>query len=187
MQHYYTDADIMQVGQTCREGTTPVYEGWDWRKQRDHPLTVRDQYGTACAEPDNEATCPIARYCIHPNFCYPDTPNWMEIDVLVQYLGLGRLRQFADDTSCNAYFGNNRAAEAMAMAQNGVDGQVITPCTFNTHSITLFPSTAGAQANWPYLDQEYLDRYTQVEWATEGRAQPPPPLPPPPAYVRLVG
>ena len=75
VQHYYSDADIMQVGQTCREGTTPTYEGWDWSKQYDHPSTVRDQFGTACEDPQNERTCPISRFCMDGKVCYTDTPD----------------------------------------------------------------------------------------------------------------
>ena len=75
VQHYYTDADIMQVGQTCREGTTPVYEGWDWTKQHDNPNPARDRFGTACLDPNAARTCPSSRYCVDGGRRAAQTPQ----------------------------------------------------------------------------------------------------------------
>ena len=36
-----------------------------------------------CTDPSNEATCPISRFCIDASLRYTDTPDWMDIDMLV--------------------------------------------------------------------------------------------------------
>ena len=183
MNHYYSDEDILLVGQACREGTTPAWEGWDWSKQHDNPTTVRDRFGTKCQDENDESTCPISRHCTHPNMCYTDTPDWLDMDELVRHMGLGPLRRYADDPSCNAYYSQGQIPPLPG--QINADGQIIVPCMFTTHQVTLTPTIAGSFANWPFLSQEYLDLYTHVEWATEGRAKPPPPLPPPPAIASV--
>jgi len=225
VQHYYTDADIMMVGETCRLGTMPMYEGWDWTKQHDltkvAPMigsstqreralltsmsgsmagdnTMRDRFGTACEQPYYEATCPIARNCIDASLCYTDTPDWLDMDHLVQYIGLGVLRYYADDGSglCNAYFGSDTAALDAAIAasqarQATLAGGLtdegpppVIPCTFETHRRVLRPTVAASIADWPFLSQEYLDAYTHVDWSTESQAIPPPP-PSPPGSVNV--
>jgi len=201
VQHYFSDADIMQVGQTCREGTYAVYEGWDWSRQHASPFTVRDYYGTACDNKDDAATCPVARYCIDPYMCYTDVPDWLSMDELVRFLGLGRLQRFADDLSCNAYFGGDAAAAADAEAQAQVaaaafgggtatDQELIRECSFNEHQVVLRPSVAAQSAKWPFLSDHYLQAYTRVDWSIEGneaRQAPPPPSPPPAAFRQAFG
>ena len=119
--HYYSDADIMQVGQTCRYGEVPVFEKWDWRKQSDRPetlfwdnsmnnypnynpqpRTIRDPLGVSCADPDNPATCPPAEYCIDESLCTTNTPDWMDVRELFRYWGIETMRQFSDQALCTA-------------------------------------------------------------------------------------
>ena len=191
IRHYYTEADIMQVGQTCRGGTTPVFEGWDWTRLRDAPQTRLDEDGTRCAEPDNEATCPRARFCVDAELCYTDTPDWQDMSELVRHMGLNRLRQFADDPLCNTYYGTDAAAAQIAGTTITIDGGVagaVVECTFERHMLQLRPSTAADTANWPFLSQDYMDGYTRVSWSTEVyRPPPPPPKPPPPEGFGFLG
>ena len=198
VRHYYTDDDIMQVGQTCREGKRAVYEGWDWSKQYDHPATVRDRFGTACENPDDEFTCPLSRHCIdsyHPmgvtlpanRRCYTDTPNWLDVDDLIRFWGLKKLLQHADPTGepgvmCNSYGeGLNRIIVTEGAATDAEGNIRIIPCTFTRHNIALTPSNAGQNANWPFLEDSYISEYTQVSWSVESRSVEPPP--PPPAFT----
>ena len=179
VQHYYTDADIMQVGQTCREGTTPVYEGWDWTKQHDNPNTARDRFGTACLDPSDERTCPSSRYCVDGGGCYTDTPNWMRIEELIKHWGLAKLKQFADDPNCNSYGTQGVSAQDVALSEDETLVQI--PCTFKTHQVVLTPSNANQFADWPFLDSN-TRAATDIQWSLEGRNIPPPP-PPVPEFV----
>ena len=178
VQHYYTDADIMQVGQTCREGTTPVYEGWDWSKQYDHPATVRDRFGTACEDPGDEFTCPISRFCIDGDQCYTDTPDWMRVEEIIKHWGLGKIKHLADDPTCNKFgSGANTILLEDSISLDEEGNRIIIPCEFTRHDITLKPSDAGSKANWPFIEESYLAEYTQVTWSTEGAGVSPPPPP----------
>ena len=189
VQHYYTDNDIMQVGQTCLEGTTAVYEDWDWSKQRDHPNTVKDQHGLACADPSDENTSPIARFCVDASLCYTDTPNWFSIDELITHWGLNTIKQYADDPTCDVWLGSDTTSVSTPSTAGGIgavldeDAPVLVPCTFNTHQLIFFPSTAPDYANWPYVSNEYIESYTRVTWSLEGQEAPPPPNPPPPTFM----
>lgn len=175
VQHYYTDDDIMQAGQTCLEGKTPTYEGWDWSRQHDNPKTVRDRFGLACADPDDEATCPKSRECMDGKGCITDTPDWLSIDALISRWGLAKLKQFADNSlTCNTY-----GTHGLSPVDAAATGQVSIPCTFEKHKIILTPSTAGSEANWPFLQPSFLDAYSQVTWSVESQARTPSPSPPP--------
>jgi len=182
VKHYFTDDDIMQVGQTCQEGTTPVFEGWDWSRQHDNPQTVRDHFGLACLDPDDENTCPLARNCIDARLCYTDTPDWQDVGELIRSWGLEKLRQFADDSQCNTY-NEQQYDTGSSLQSGGSDAEVVfNPCTFTRHQLILDPSTAYVDAHWPFLSDDYLTRYTQVEWSVQTHSSPPP-SPPPPRVV----
>ena len=77
-QHYFTESDIMMVGQSCINDVA-MWTGWDWSRQRDHPDTVKDELGLACADPDNEAECPKARRSelCDSNALYPPAHMYM--------------------------------------------------------------------------------------------------------------
>ena len=76
-QHYYSEQDIMMVGQSCINDV-PTWTGWDWSKQRDHPDTVKDELGLKCVDPEDESQCPKARMCIDEKFCHMDQPDWSQ-------------------------------------------------------------------------------------------------------------
>ena len=176
-QHYYTDQDIMQVGQTCLEGTTPTFEGWDFTRQWNHPDTVRDRHGLACANPQDEATCPLARNCISDDLCYSDTPDFKSIDELVSNWGLQQLKIFSDQGfACNIYIpgytGGDTYPTGFELSSTALpDGEATIPCTFNRHSISLNSGTAYLTANWPFVDDDYVQRYlVDIEWTFESTA-----------------
>ena len=89
----------MQAGEACidfrRTGTT-----WDYTRQRDNPRTVLDSGGQACADPDDERTCPKARRCVEGAGCFTDTPDWSDPALLADpVLGWGdRALPFLDPT-----------------------------------------------------------------------------------------
>ena len=86
-QHYYTEADIMQPGQSCLDYKA-VFTNWDYTYQKDHEDTVKDQYGLACADPSDSKTCPKARLCKSADLCHVDWPDWTNNDLLDQRWGL---------------------------------------------------------------------------------------------------
>merc|ERR1712086_401432 len=76
------------VGQSCINDVA-MWTGWDWSRQRDHPDTVKDELGLACADPDNEAECPKARRCISEEHCHSDVPDWSRDENLQRNFPLG--------------------------------------------------------------------------------------------------
>jgi hypothetical protein len=81
-EHYYTEDDIMQVGQSCINDQK-MWTDWDHSRQRDHPNTVTDALGLRCQDRDDEDTCPRARRCIHNDHCFTDQPDWSN-DLILQ-------------------------------------------------------------------------------------------------------
>lgn len=89
-RHYYTEADLMQPGQTCRldgpDAFRPMFENWDFSRRFPcsefslfeseieeaavqlridcNPNVVTDHFGTRCLNPDDPVTCPKARLCV---------------------------------------------------------------------------------------------------------------------------
>lgn len=190
-QHYYSDDDILQAGQTCLEGTTPTFETWDFTRQYDHPSTVRDKYSLGCLDPDNEVTCPKARHCVDNVDCYQNTPDWMQMDQLIEHWGLEKLKRYSDqlqnEEPCNYYIpqGATEDEGAAIVAQMSTpgflgfdnDGVGVRPiqCTFQRHSLVLNSKTAYQHMSWPFLSDEYMQRYSVVDWSLDANAVPPPP------------
>ena len=79
--HYYREEHIMQTGQACIDHV-PRFTGWDWSRLRDSPYTVKNELGLACANPDDEDTCPKARRCADENVCHTDEPDWSQDEIL---------------------------------------------------------------------------------------------------------
>ena len=185
-QHYYSDEDIMQVGQTCLEGETPMYEAWDYSRQHTNPNvvgyspnTVTDRHGMKCANPDDESTCPKARFCIDDSICPSDTPDFTSMSVLIERWGLVRLRRFADNPTCNSYTPEGSSeAEAGSISELSVNAILlpgIAPdapleeCVFDRHKLVFDPQTAYLTANWPFMDQNYIDAFVKVDWSMQPR------------------
>lgn len=66
-----------------------MFTDWDFSRLRDHPDTVKDSLGLACADPNDETTCPKARRCITSEHCHTDQPDWSNQLILEQPYPLG--------------------------------------------------------------------------------------------------
>ncbi len=57
------------------------------------------------------------------------------------------------------------------------EGLAVTPrrCTFERHSLVLNSKTAYQHMSWPFLSDEYMQRYSVVDWSLDSNVLPPPP------------
>ena len=149
-KHYYTEADIMQAGQSCLD-YTPLFTNWDHTRQKDHPDTVKDKYGVRCADRDDPITCPLARRCVDDSLCPADLKEWTDFDDLYAAWGPGPLAAFADPINLDEL----------------PEGEPVPQPTFNAHRTILNSDTAWKEANWPYISMDYKQRYTIVDWTVD--------------------
>ena len=206
--HYYTDADIMKVGQTCLEGRVPTFEGWDYSRKfpctveglslyiddigiaRDalnagcEPNIVLDRFGLACLNPDDPTSCPKARNCFDGDVCTDDTPDFREIDELIRFWGLEKLKIFTDQVAaggtCNYYVPRGIDPDQVLSTWYGGEGVLPIRCTFDQHSAILSPDrNIDSILTWtPFASRDYVDRYVlNVDWGFEAYDSLPPPPP----------
>ena len=175
-EHYLKEEDIVQVGQSCIDYTA-YFTNWDFTRQKNHRRTVKDALGLKCKDPNNERTCPVSRYCVSEDLCPEDNPDWTDMNDIVDAWGINQLIPLSDQ---------GISGEAAAAAEAGTTDELTF--TFETHKKVLDPQTAYLQptgpttgepfvGNWPYLwpflDPDYLERYTKVKWSVDGYVDPP--------------
>ncbi|KOO24385.1 hypothetical protein Ctob_003756 [Chrysochromulina tobinii] len=130
-RHYYTEADLMQPGQTCRldgpDAFRPMFENWDFSRR--FPCSEFSLY-------END------------NICHTDTPDFRDLDVLVAFKGLDAMRFFVDPLptgyTCNMYvpfatYADPVARQTFLTNWAYANQRVPIPCTFFQHAIVLFP------------------------------------------------
>ena len=175
-EHYLKEEDIVQVGQSCIDHTA-YFTNWDFTRQKNHRRTVKDALGLKCKDPNNERTCPVSRYCVSEDLCPEDNPDWTDMNDIVDAWGIDKLIPLSDQ---------GISGEAAAAAEAGTTDEL--RFTFETHKKVLDPQTAYLQptgpttgepfvGNWPYLwpflDPDYLERYTKVKWSVDDYVDPP--------------
>jgi len=151
-QHYLTEEDIVQVGQSCLR-QRKFFTSWDHTRQPFNRRTKRDELGLRCADPDNPKTCPLSRKCIDEALCPTDDPDWLNFDELLKHWGTNTLIAFAD-----------------LPGEPDANGKT-PPRTYETHKIILDPHCAYLFAKWPHASLEYQLAYTRVDWSLDGPEQ----------------
>ena len=165
-QHYLTEGDIMQVGQSCFDHSA-YFTNWDWTRKKfleqgktqplpvPHPRTVRDALGLQCLDPNDEQRCPKSEQCvadlgvtkIGTAGCFENNRDWTKLSDIKAEWGEDKIEAYADQTI------------AVREGQLVLDPDEMILYTYNTHKKVLDPSTAGfqpAHSGGTWVTGEYL-------------------------------
>ena len=108
--------------------------------------------------------------------CFENNRDWTKLSDIKAEWGEDKIEAYADQTI------------AVREGQLVLDADEMILYTYNTHKKVLDPQTAYLQptgpttgepfvGNWPYLwpflDPDYLERYTKVKWSVDGYVDPP--------------
>ena len=87
-QHYFTEDDIMQAGQSCINHKK-VWTNWDFSRapllpeedhpdHKFHPEVVSGKWGLTCKHPEDPIKCPRARICVPGVDCFEDHKDFTD-------------------------------------------------------------------------------------------------------------
>ena len=153
-QHYFTEDDIMQAGQSCINHKK-MWTNWDFSRapllpeedhpdHKFHPEVVSGKWGLTCKHPEDPIKCPRARICVPGVDCFEDHKDFTDWRTMRDSWGVMNLALFSDQVLRGESLLNYR----------------VTELSFASHKTVLDPPTAYLQpGNWPFLNDKYVDHY----------------------------